>query len=265
MPIEEKERSKWLMALEETAARTPHAVKVVMVADRESDFFEFLSQTQEDHALFLIRARTDRRLVPDDSAGHERLLEALVHAPKLGSLEVRIPGTAKRKARTATVAVKSACVALDPLQRRGQAKDSVWSESIGVNVIGATDEQAPEGVEPVSWVLLTNLPASSLAQAAEKVDWYGKHWGIETWHKVLKSGCQVERCLLETAERLSRYLRFLSIIGERLMHVATLARVAPQLPATEVFSPDEIEARSMSVSTMRGRRRNPRHCARWCA
>ena len=69
----------------------------------------------------------------------------------------------------------------------------------------------------------------------------------QTWHKVLKSGCKVEDCLLETGERLARYLTVFSIIGARLMHVAYLARVQPDLPATEVFSKEEIEALHVRV------------------
>jgi Transposase Tn5 dimerisation domain len=53
--------------------------------------------------------------------------------------------------------------------------------------------------------------------------------------------------LLETGERLSRYLTLFSIIGVRLMHVAYLARVQPELPATEVFSTEEIEALHVRV------------------
>jgi uncharacterized alpha-E superfamily protein len=41
----------------------------------------------------------------------------------------------------------------------------------------------------------------------------------QTWHKVLKSGCKVEDCLLEEASRLKRYLTLFSIIAVRLMHV----------------------------------------------
>ena len=44
--IEEKESYKWLIALRETQARTPPGVKVVSIADRESDFFEFLTEAQ---------------------------------------------------------------------------------------------------------------------------------------------------------------------------------------------------------------------------
>jgi hypothetical protein len=69
----------------------------------------------------------------------------------------------------------------------------------------------------------------------------------QIWHKVLKSGCKVEDCLLEEAERLKRYLTLFSIIGVRLMHVAYLARAHPDLPATEVFAAEEIEALHVRV------------------
>ena len=46
---------------------------------------------------------------------------------------------------------------------------------------------------------------------------------------------------------LHRYLTLFSIIGVRLMHVAYLARVQPDLPATEVFSKEEIEALHVRV------------------
>ena len=197
-PIEEKESSKWLLALEETVARTPRGIKVVTVADRESDFFEFLAAAQEHRALFLIRARTDRLLVPEESAGHESLLEAVAHASLLGSLEVEIPGNGKRKARSASVAVRVAQVTIRPPQRRGAAKASGSIEPIAVNAIWAAEKTAPGGAEPISWVLLTNLPVADFEAASEKIGWYGKRFAIETWHKVLKSGCQVERCLLET-------------------------------------------------------------------
>ena len=241
-PIEEKESSKWLVALRETVERAPPGLKVVTVADRESDFFEFLMQAQERSALFLIRARTDRLLVPEESEGYESILEALTRAPVLGTQEVKIPGNGKRKARTAQVQVRLAPVTIKAPKRRGQAKACASTEPISLNVIGATESAAPAGQEPISWVLLTNLPVSGFEAAAEKVKWYGKRWGIETWHKVLKSGCNVEDCLLETAERLGRYLTLFSIIAVRLMHVAYLARVQPQIPATEVFSQEEIEA-----------------------
>ena len=103
----------------------------------------------------------------------------------------------------------------------------------------------------MSWVLLTNLPVSGVNSVAEKVRWYAQRFAIETWHKVLKSGCKVEDCLLETAERLSRYLALFSIIGVRLMHVAYLARAQPNLPATQAFSEEELQALYLRVMQAR--------------
>lgn len=241
-PIEEKESSKWLVALRETVARSPAGVEVITVADRESDCFEFLAEAQQHRASYVIRARTDRRLISEDSEGYESLWEALTSAAVLGRMEVKIPGNGKRKERTAEVEVRAVPVTLKAPRRRGEAKARESLEPISVQVIGATESAPPAGEEPISWVLLTNLAVKDFKSAAQKIDWYTKRWGIETWHKVLKSGCKVEDCLLETAERLARYLSLFSIIGVRLMHVAHLARSQPQLTATAVFSEEEIEA-----------------------
>jgi hypothetical protein len=240
--IEEKESSKWLVGLRETVARTPRGVQVVTIADRESDLFEFLTAAKELAARYVIRARCDRKLVPEESEGWESMQEALAGAAVLGTLSVPIPGNGKRKARTAELTVKVAPVTIEPPQRRGHARDSGSCEAVCVKVIAVTESAPAAGEDAISWVLLTNLPVPDFQSACEKVRWYGRRWGIETWHKVLKSGCKVEECLLETAERLARYLTVFSIIGVRLMHVAYLARVQPDLSATEVFSKEEIEA-----------------------
>ena len=246
--IEEKESSKWLIALHETLERAPAGVPLVTVADRESDFFEFLTQATQRRAKYLIRARTDRKLVPEDSAGCARMLEALGDAAALGRMTVEVPGNSSRKARTACIEVRLAEVTIQPPPRRGAAQASGSSEPVTVTLIGATEPSAPVGTQAISWVLLTNLPVKDFDSATEKVQWYGKRWGIEIWHKVLKSGCKVEDCLLEEAERLKRYLTLFSIIGVRLMHVAYLARAQPELPATEVFSREEVEALHIRVT-----------------
>lgn len=127
-------------------------------------------------------------------------------------------------------------------RRTGRAKVSAVHEPITVTAISVLERRPPAGEEAIAWVLLTDLRVRSFDSACEKIDWYGKRFCIETWHKVLKSGCQVEDCLLERAERLRRYLTLFSIIGVRLMHVAYLAREQPDLPAAQVFSAEGIEA-----------------------
>jgi Transposase Tn5 dimerisation domain len=247
--IEEKESSKWLIALKETVERAPAGVPVITVADRESDFFEFLTHAKDLHAKYLIRARTDRKLVPEDSEGCVRMLDALSDTPALGNMTVEIPSNGSRKARTANIEIRMAQVSIQaPHRRSAHAKASGSSEPVAVTLIGATEQTAPAGSDSISWVLLTNLPVKDFESATEKVRWYGKRWGIEIWHKVLKSGCKVEDCMLEEAARLMRYLTLFSIIGVRLMHVAYLARAHPDLPATDVFSAVEVQVLHLRVT-----------------
>ncbi len=66
------------------------------------------------------------------------------------------------------------------------------------------------------WKLLTNDSVKTFEDAVERISWYKKRWNIETDFKVLKSGCKVEDCRFETAERLTRYLPLMSIIAWRL-------------------------------------------------
>lgn len=234
--IEKKESGKWLTALRETRERTPPGVNVVTVADRESDIYEFIAEAQAHQDHFLIRGRWDRQLVAEDSEECASLLEALANQPVLGGMKVEIPSNGKRKARVANIEVRTARVMLKPPTL------CVGSEPLSVNVVWACEVNAPAGEDALSWVLLTNLPVRNLEEVIEKIEWYGLRWGIETWHKVLKSGCKVENCLLETGARLKRYLALFSIIAVRLMYITYVARARPDAPATEVFSAEEIEA-----------------------
>jgi len=45
----------------------------------------------------------------------------------------------------------------------------------------------------IDWKLLTDLPVRTRQEATEKLDWYAQRWKIETFHKILKSGCKADR------------------------------------------------------------------------
>jgi hypothetical protein len=65
-------------------------------------------------------------------------------------------------------------------------------------------------------------------------------WKIETFHKVLKSGCQAERSKLRTAERLTNLLAVLCIVGWRAFWLTMMSRVAPTAPPEVAFTPGEV-------------------------
>lgn len=75
--------------------------------------------------------------------------------------------------------------------------------ALELTVIHACERGVPKARHAIDWKLLTDLPVSSRTAAIEKLDWYAMRWKIETFHKILKSGCRAEDAKLRTAERLT--------------------------------------------------------------
>jgi len=50
----------------------------------------------------------------------------------------------------------------------------------------------PRGRDKIDWKLIFDLPVISRRDALEKIRWYSQRWKIETFHKILKSGCRAE-------------------------------------------------------------------------
>ncbi len=105
----------------------------------------------------------------------------------------------------------------------------------------------PAGAEPIDWMLLTDLPLTTAEQAWEKVQWYCRRWGIEEWHRALKNGCGVEQREFKTAEHLQRVLAFDLIVAWRVLACVKLGRALPQLSATVLYSPEELEVLQAAV------------------
>jgi hypothetical protein len=73
-------------------------------------------------------------------------------------------------------------------------------------------------------------------EAAEKLDWYAQRWKIETFHKILKSGCKAEEAKLRTAERLVNLIAILCILSWRIFWVTMLNRTRPGASPDEAFT-----------------------------
>src|SRR3979490_2695234 len=68
----------------------------------------------------------------------------------------------------------------------------------------------------------------SREEAIEKLRWYGLRWKIETFHKILKSGCKAEEARLRAAERIVNLLAILCPLRWRIFCVPMLNRAIPQ-------------------------------------
>ena len=80
----------------------------------------------------------------------------------------------------------------------------------------AIERKPPKDRDGICWVLLTNMTVDTLETAIQKIHWYSLRWNIELFHKVLKSGCGVEKAQLRTASRLKKYIILKSIVAWRL-------------------------------------------------
>jgi hypothetical protein len=112
---------------------------------------------------------------------------------------------------------------------------------LSLTVLHAHERGTPAGREPIRWDPLTDLPVEGLAAAVEKLDWYASRWKLETYHKVLKSGCQAEQARLRTAERLTNLLAVLCVVGWRVFWLTMVNRAAPGAPPETVLTRPEIE------------------------
>ena len=63
---------------------------------------------------------------------------------------------------------------------------------------------------------------------------------IETFYKILKSGCRAEDSKLRTAERLANLIAIMCILAWRVLWLTMTNRTSPELPATLVFTGTEI-------------------------
>jgi hypothetical protein len=235
-PIDDKESQKWLSSLEAlNAARTDcPTTHFISVGDREADVYDLLLLERREGVDLLIRAAQDRK------ADHPEkyLWAAMASAPLAATLTIQLGKRGQQAARQATLRVRWRQIRLRPPNSRIKEK----LPNISVWAVWAIETDPPGQAEAVEWLLLTTVAVSSTDEALECLEWYACRWGIEVWHKVLKSGCRIEERQLETAERLERCLTLYSVIAWRIMYATMLARAVPEAPCTILLDEDEWQA-----------------------
>jgi hypothetical protein len=244
--IEEKESFRWLETVDEAESQLPKQTEVWVVGDREADLFELFAMERRAGMELVVRATQDRKLV---SAKSLTLYQAVEAAPFLGWVEVSVPRSRKRAARTARMEVRACAMTLEPPRNcvgRGELSPvrvhAVWVREVAT---------VPPGQEPIEWLILTTLPVRTLAQAVAVVGAYAQRWKVETYHYVLKSGCKVEDLQLHTAERIERALALYTVVAWRLLYLTYVARKAPEMPCTAVLEEEEWRL-LYAVSSRRG-------------
>jgi Domain of unknown function (DUF4338)/Transposase DNA-binding/Transposase Tn5 dimerisation domain len=228
-PIEEKESSKWLTSFRRVAEvqRQSPGTRLVSVGDRESDIYELFHEALRDAQgpWLLIRAVQDRRL----AEGQQQLVSWVQQQPVAGIQEIQVPRHRTRPARVARLEVRFARVSLQPPKiKQSLGALTLWA-------VLAQEVEAPSGIEPLRWMLLTTCPVDSFEAACEKLHWYTLRWGIEIFHRTLKSGCGIEQRQLGAVDRIEACLAIDLVVAWRIFHLAKLGRETPDVPCTVYF------------------------------
>lgn len=73
------------------------------------------------------------------------------------------------------------------------------------------------------------------------LNWYALRWKIETFHKILKSGCKAEESKLRTAERLVNLISSFCILAWRIFWMTMINHSSPEEPPTTALANVEIQ------------------------
>lgn len=243
LPIEEKESYNWLRTLKWTAEHfKDFAAQILLIGDREGDFWEHFTAERPEHTHLLVRAlHVNRRVLLADK---KLLLQQAVQtfAP-VGNLEVTVcrkPGKAERQAN---ITLHIGQVICPPANNRRTGK------SVRMSVIWAKEVEPPAQVEPLEWYLLTTSQIDTFEQAREMVRFYTMRWTIERFHYVLKQGLKVERLQFDTFQRLANALRLCSVVAWYLLRLAYLVKAKPEDPASNHF--DQHDTRLLTTITQK--------------
>jgi Transposase DNA-binding/Transposase Tn5 dimerisation domain len=231
IPIEEKESYRWIQNLRASTTLLGDSCRLVHIGDREGDIYELFDAARESKSHFLVRTCVDR-LTEDGSSTMET---QMAQAPVLGTRRVQLRDPQGR-AYEAELELRVRRIQILPPEGK---KDRY--PPMELTVLHATERGVPEGREPIQWKLLTDLAVQTLEEAAEKLDWYALRWKIETYHKVLKSGCKAEELRLRTAERLTNAIAVFCILAWRVLWMTMVNRADPDAPASQVFTPLELK------------------------
>ena len=203
--------------------------RCVHIGDRESDIFELFCAAQEADTWFLVRTCVDR-LAEDGSI---TVADEMERRPMQGvyCIEVRDkegnPCQAKLEIRVARMMI------LPPIGKQKRYP------GLSLTVIHAQEPNVPKGRDRIDWKLLTNLPVRDMSNAVEKLQWYAMRWKIETFHKILKSGCKAEESQLRSANRITNLLAIYCILAWRVFWLCMMNRTMPDAPVSVALTETE--------------------------
>ncbi len=228
--IDKKESVRWLENLTQSTELLSEPARCVHIGDRESDIYELFCTAHDAGTHFLVRTCVDR-LAGD---GKHTIATEMDKTKVKGLHRIKVHDD-KGNPSIAVLEIKYRRIhVLPPIGKQKRYPP------LELTVIHARERGTPKNRTAINWKLITNLPVSSRKDAVEKLNWYAMRWKIETFHKILKSGCKAEESKLRTADRLANLISLFCILSWRVFWMTMLNRTAPKAPAKLALTDTEI-------------------------
>lgn len=244
-PIEEKESYKWLRTKKwVNAALETQVGQVIVIGDREADFYHHLSFERASNVDLLIRISQLKRIVIHQEE-RKPLREVEKQETPIGEISVEIKRQKNRKSRIAKLAIKVTKVVCPPTRQKNARKTLIPMTLIHAKEILYNGEVK----DPIEWYLYTSCEVENLEQASQMIRFYSLRWIIERFHYVLKSGLRVEKMQFDNFTRIANALKLYSVIGWKLLWMNHVGKAHPNEDAVQYF--DAIEIKVLELFTVK--------------
>jgi hypothetical protein len=235
-----RESQVWLRGIE-AVGRPPEGKMWVHVGDRGADLFAAMATARRYGTHFLIRLAQNRsaRGVEADSDDVTHLMDAARGVEAVTTTTVKVASRGGRPSRVAIVQVGAIRLAI-----RSSKADPMWRHepAVELTVVRIWEKDPPPDVEPLEWILGTDLLDHSPAALLRYQSWYEWRWRtMEEYHKAQKTGCRIEDLRFETAERLLTAIALYSVVAVRILQLRWQRDECPDAPAESVASAEELE------------------------
>ena len=224
----------------------------VHAGDREFDDLFLFYGTEEVHANYVIRTQGNRNVqvpqyewLPNEAltpkqAGHacpdgwacanlRRLVDAVPLRP-YKSLPLDAKGRVAYGSAVARVAHLSIGACRVRLYRQAKRNQRYFRlpRAIELTLVVIRETQPPVGVSPLCWTLFTNLPVDTPEELAWVGHLYELRWAIEEFHRLLKSGYDIEAEPLDNAEKIAKSLVLQTLAAMAMVNLKREVGLPPE-------------------------------------
>ena len=216
--------------------------KIILLCDREADFFEFHYDLSNSACNFVIRCKYDRYTGKSARARQNRISKLIEAQTELGTVALKITDSHTHEEYESVFYLKSLSEILIPPVHRGAGHPQNKLAPIKMNVVEANDGKN-------KWVLFTNLPVNTLQDVIFVVESYKKRWHIESFHKVLKTAYNADKVYLHSSRNaIQNLLTIVNIAASKTYCFIHQARSGGKILSNQFFSLEEIKAVSIFLS-----------------